>query len=233
MRLTTTLLLTAILTAACDYESDPIGENVAALYVDAIGNGHGPFVAPSNSSPSTVPPVGVVDLWSDTGSGVRWIGDMSTSTHPGYVIANTIGAAWLIMSNRDLGQTYGYACRYPATGPANDPCQGQSGSDKSTFNNQSFPTAHFTSWTPAAFVVGYTLSCPTTPGINSICYCSGAATPLDGSGYRTVVMHDPFGHSLMNPDGPVASDCLVTSSQFPGLIPPGETDVAVYSCPGC
>jgi len=174
----------------------------------------------------------VADVWDANGNGQRFIGDFRTATHPGYASMPDVATQWIILSNRDLGQTSGYACKGAISGPTDDPCRGQPGSDISSFNNISFSVNHLP-FVARTVVLGYTLNCPTTPGINSICYCSGAAAPIDGSGYRTVVMHDSFGHSLMNPDGPVASDCLVTSSQYPGLIPPGETDVAVYSCPGC
>lgn len=204
MRLFWTLFLTVVLTAACGAESDPISVSSAPLYVDVTGGGHGP-----SGCIGDVPFRGYADLRSSTGACQRVRGDFASIGHPGYVISGSLipsGMTTMTLSTHELGHTYGYACPSAPTGPASDPCQGQS---VSRFSNVSFTVNSFP-WQPAAIVLGYDVACPTGGNWTHLQAGAGSQTPEDGSGLPTARITDDFGGVLNAPNGSsIAVDCEV------------------------
>jgi hypothetical protein len=210
-RLTRLLILASAtivwLGCSAEPEPEPIAETAAPLYVDVTGGGHGPFGCVGD-----VPFRGYADLSSPGGACQRVRGDFINNGYPGRVLSGALipaGATTLTLSTHELGHTGGFACKSPATGPASDPCRGQPTSDVVYFNNQSF-VVNSLPWTPAAIVLGYTVTCPTGGRWTHFQFGAGAQTPEDGSGLPTARITDDFGGVLNAPNGTsIAVDCGV------------------------
>jgi hypothetical protein len=229
-------IVTAILTCACSPPPEAPAATASPLYVDQT-TGHGP-VPCSGATPDH----GYLDVWHDNGTCGRVRGDfMGDSTndpsHPGYIFAPGTDAHWFWMSPNQY--TSGWVCSHPATGPAWAPCQGQNPPQQ--FLNAGDWT--FVPFTPAAVLLRYLPFCPNTPGMTRLHQCSGAYTPIDGSGYATAVIDDGTpAHALNLPNPPInAGDCFIELSSYSTALaaqfvpPPGYTHgtrvVAVYTCP--
>lgn len=216
----------------CGAPAEVVQRDAKPLYVDQT-TGHGP--APCSGA---TPDHGYLDVWhpDNTCGRVRgdFIGD-STAPHPGYIFAPGSDVSWVFMS---ANYTSGFACAHPATGPAYSPCLGQSPAPQTLS-----PGWTFIPFAPAAAVLGYLPNCPSTPGMTRLHQCTGAWTPIDGSGYATAVIDDGNpAHALNLPNPPInAGDCLIELSSYSTALaaqfvpPPGYTHgtrvVAVYTCP--
>jgi len=200
------LFLITVLTAtvACSEAPDPTAETSAPLFVDVTGGGHGPFGCTGD-----VPFRGYADLRNAAGLCQRVRGDFKVTGHPGYVISGSLipaGMTTMTLSTHELGHTYGYACPSAPTGPASNPCQGQS---VSYFNNVSF-AVNSVPWQPAAIVLGYDVTCPSGGNWTHFQAGTGSQTPEDGSGLPTARITDDFGSVLNAPNGSsIAVDCAV------------------------
>lgn len=207
MRHRLTFLLALILTCACGAAPEPIAATTAPLYVDAVGGGHGPFGCVGD-----VPFRGYADLTNAAGLCQRVRGDFANTGYPGRVLSGSLipaGTTTLTLSTHELGHTYGYACKSPATGPASNPCAGQPTGDVVYFNNVSF-AVNTLPWSPAAIVLGYDVTCPAGGRWTHFQFGAGAQTPEDGSGLPTARITDDFGAALNAPNGTsIAVDCAV------------------------
>lgn len=225
------LMTIAITTAACG-ATEHLADTTAALYVDQT-TGHGPAVC-SGATPDH----GYVDAWHANGTCTRVRGDFtgdSTAPHPGYIFAPGADVSWLYLSPNYTG---GYVCSHAATGPAYSPCLGQS--PASVLLSAGW---NFVPFAPAAVVLNYLPDCPLTPGMTRLHQCSGAYTPIDGSGYATGVVDDGNpAHALNLPNPPInAGDCYVdlaaiSPAMAAQFVPPtgythGTRLAAVYTCP--
>lgn len=204
-RVTTLLILAtfAVCWPGCS-EPEQTFDTRAELYVDVTGGGHGPATCIGD-----VPFRGYADLRNAAGVCQRVRGSFAVTGYPGQVITGSqipANLTTMTLSTHELGHTYGYACPSAPTGPASDPCQGQS---VSHFNNQSFVVNSF-AFQPAAIVLGYDVTCPTGGTWTHFQFGTGSQTPEDGSGLPTARITDNFGQVLNAPNGTsVAVDCEV------------------------
>lgn len=230
------LAVAIILTCACIAPED-IAQTSSPLFVDASEAGFGPFAVTGN-----VPNWGYIDYWNATTS-QRMRGDIETgSGHLGRIVVPTIsGVNWALKSPQ---YTYVIACAQMPTRSDYAACSGQT---PAPFGVTA--AGGYLPFTPAAFVVGYTPPCPSTPGMTTVHQCTGSYTPYDGSTIATAVVADgfpkpglPYGSPLKMPtgsSGPFDVECVVDLSTY-GLQsqftrPPGYTlgwsALAVYTCP--
>lgn len=235
------IALVAALFSACNAAQEPVAKATAALYVDSIGGGHGPFTCSG-----AVPGRGYVDLYTGanyTGTCYRWRGDFadnSGGTHLGYVVwpLDVVGSIRISPNPPNGDSTWAHYC----TGNPQLP-----GDCDPHYPSLGFSTNQATvGWSWGPVVLHYLGNCPAVPGMTHLHQCTGSATPIDDSGYAAVVISDgvvspglPFGHPLNEPNpNSLATDCMAVldaglQAQFappPGYIR-GVQVVAVYSCP--
>jgi hypothetical protein len=231
-------IVAAALAAACgEPPPEAVSSSSAALYIDHT-TGHGPVPCAG-----ATPDHGFLDVWHPGDICTRVRGDFSGDEgsnvpHPGYVFAPGTDVSWVDLSPHS---TWGYVCSHAATGPAYDPCHGQTPAEQLLT-----PGWNFIPFAPAAIVLMYLPECPVPTGMTTVHMCPTDWTPFDGSGYAAVRIDDGNpAHTLNLQNAPVnVDDCYIElgaysaslAAQFTALAPPGYTHgtrvVAVYDgCP--
>lgn len=194
--------------------------------------GHGPFACDGPT-----PDHGYIDEWNSVGQCKRrrgdFIGDEGTA-HAGYMFTPASDVRWVYVSPN---YTNGFACAHTPTGPDYSPCSGLSSNVVGLTGGW-----NYIPWPAAAIFLRYLPECPPTQGITRLRMCSGAWTPIDGSGYATGVLDDGDpAHALNLANSPInAGDCFIELAAVSTALvaqfvpPPGYTHwtrmVAVYTC---